>query len=74
MKHDAQIVGMSALLTTTMPKMEETIKAFNESGLRDQVKIMADGTPVTQDLIEQIRADAYAANAAASEKAKELVG
>ena len=73
-EHNPQIVGMSALLTTTMPKMEETIEALKEAGVRDSVKIMAGGAPVTQDFIEKIGADAYGANAAAaSEKAKALV-
>ena len=73
-EHAPQIVGMSALLTTTMPKMEETIEAFKEAGVRDQVKIMAGGAPVTQDFIDKIGADAYGANAAAaSEKAKALL-
>lgn len=73
-EHMPDIIGMSALLTTTMPKMEETIKALEEAGLRDQVKIMAGGAPVTQDFIEKIGADAYGANAAAaSEKAKTLI-
>lgn len=73
-EHKPNIVGLSALLTTTMPKMEETIEALKEAGIRDQVKIMAGGAPVTQDFIEKIGADAYGANAAAaSEKAKALV-
>ena len=73
-EHKPAIVGMSALLTTTMPKMEETIEALKEAGLRDQVKIMAGGAPVTQDFIDKIGADAYGANAAAaSEKAKALL-
>jgi methylmalonyl-CoA mutase cobalamin-binding domain/chain len=73
-EYNPQIVGMSALLTTTMPKMEETIEALKKAGIRDQVKIMAGGAPVTQDFIENIGADAYGANAAAaSEKAKELL-
>lgn len=73
-EHKPDIVGMSALLTTTMPKMEETIKALQEAGLRDQVKIMAGGAPVTQDFVDKIGADAYGANAAsASEKAKALL-
>ena len=73
-EHNPQIVGMSALLTTTMPKMEETIEALKEAGIRDQVKIMAGGAPVTQDFIEKIGADAYGDNAAAaSEKAKALL-
>jgi corrinoid protein of di/trimethylamine methyltransferase len=73
-EHNPNILGMSALLTTTMPKMEETIKALNEAGIRDQVKIMAGGAPVTQAFVDKIGADAYGANAAtAAEKAKELV-
>jgi 5-methyltetrahydrofolate--homocysteine methyltransferase len=73
-EHQPDIVGMSALLTTTMPKMEETIAALKEAGIRDQVKIMAGGAPVTQDFIDKIGADAYGANAAsASENAKALV-
>ncbi len=69
-----KIVGLSALLTTTMPKMEETIAALKEAGLRDQVKIMAGGAPVTQKFVDDIGADAYAANAAAAaEKAKALI-
>ena len=73
-EHKPNILGLSALLTTTMPKMEETINALKEAGLRDQVKIMAGGAPVTQAFVEEIGADAYGANAAsASEKAKELM-
>jgi corrinoid protein of di/trimethylamine methyltransferase len=73
-EHNPQVIGMSALLTTTMPKMEETIAALKEAGIRDQVKIMAGGAPVTQDFVDKIGADAYGANAASAvEKAKELV-
>ena len=73
-EHKPDIIGMSALLTTTMPKMEETILALKEAGLRDQVKIMAGGAPVTQDFVEKIGADAYGANAAsASDNAKALL-
>jgi len=73
-EHQPDILGMSALLTTTMPKMAETIKALEEAGIRDSIKIMAGGAPVTQDFIEQIGADAYGANAAsAAEKAKALL-
>jgi methanogenic corrinoid protein MtbC1 len=57
-----------------LPKMEATIEALKEAGIRDQVKIMAGGAPVTQDFIEKIGAATYGANAAAaSEKAKALV-
>jgi len=74
-EHQPDILGMSALLTTTMPRMEETIQALKEAGVRDQVKIMAGGAPVTQEFVEKIGGDAYGANAAsATEKAKELVG
>ncbi len=73
-EHKALFVGMSALLTTTMPKMDETVKALKEAGIRDQVKIMAGGAPVTEKFVEEIGADAYGANAgSATEKAKELV-
>ncbi len=73
-KHKAAFVGMSALLTTTMPKMDETVKALKEAGIRDQVKIMAGGAPVTDKFVEEIGADAYGANAgSATEKAKELL-
>ena len=73
-KGGVNIVGLSALLTTTMPSMAATIQAIEAAGLRDQVKIMAGGAPVTQDFIDKIGADAYGANAAAaSEKAKDLL-
>jgi corrinoid protein of di/trimethylamine methyltransferase len=73
-EHSPDLLGMSALLTTTMPKMEETITALKEAGIRDQVKIMAGGAPVTQDFIDKIGADAYGANAAsASENARALI-
>ncbi len=73
--HKPVLLGMSALLTTTMPKMEQTISALKEAGIRDQVKIMAGGAPVTQKFVEEIGADAYGANAgSATEKAKEALG
>ena len=73
-EHKPTILGLSALLTTTMPKMAETINALKEAGIRDQVKIMAGGAPVTQAFVDEIGADAYGANAAsATEKAKELM-
>ncbi len=74
-KHEPDIVGMSALLTTTMRAMESTIKAMAEAGVRDRVKVMIGGAPVTQDFADQIGADGYASNAAsAAELAKRLVG
>jgi 5-methyltetrahydrofolate--homocysteine methyltransferase len=60
------IVGMSALLTTTMRAMGHTIKAMEEAGLRDQVKVIIGGAPVTQAFADQINADGYAPNAAAA--------
>ncbi|MFQ5842132.1 MAG: corrinoid protein [Thermodesulfobacteriota bacterium] len=73
-EHKANIVGMSALLTTTMPKMRETINALQEAGIRNQIKVMAGGAPVTQDFVDEIGADAYGANAAAAiDKAKAFV-
>ncbi len=74
-EHKPNILGMSALLTTTMRSMERTIKALEEAGVRDTVKIMIGGAPVTQDFANQIGADGYAANAAsASEMAKQFAG
>jgi 5-methyltetrahydrofolate--homocysteine methyltransferase len=71
---NAEIVAMSALLTTTMRSMEHTIQALQEAGLRDQVKIMVGGAPVTQEFADQIGADGYAPNAAAAtDLAKVLV-
>ena len=73
-EHDVECVAMSALLTTTMPGMKETIEAFKAAGLRDQVKIMVGGAPVTKNFADEIGADGYAPDAAsASELAKELV-
>jgi 5-methyltetrahydrofolate--homocysteine methyltransferase len=74
-EHRAAILGMSALLTTTLPRMRETLTALSAAGLRDSVKVMAGGAPVTQSFVTELGADGYGANAAlAVEKAKELVG
>ena len=71
---NAQIVCLSALLTTTMPMMKQTIDAIVESGLRDQVKILVGGAPVTQAFADEIGADGFAADAgSASKLAKALV-
>ncbi len=70
----ADVVGLSALLTTTMPTMKNTIQAIEESGLRDQVKIIIGGAPVTADYARQIGADGYAPDASqAASLAKELI-
>ena len=74
-EHKATLFGMSALLTTTMPKMGETINAIKEAGIRDQVKIMVGGAPVTAEYAKEVGADAYASNAASAvDKGKELLG
>jgi 5-methyltetrahydrofolate--homocysteine methyltransferase len=73
-EHNPDILGMSALLTTTMRAMEQTIKALEEAGIRDTVKIMIGGAPVTKAFGEQIGADGYAPNAAsAADMAKQFV-
>jgi len=64
----AQVVAMSALLTTTMANMPDTIKAFDEAGLRDTVKIMIGGAPVTEDYAKKIGADGYAPDASQAAK------
>ncbi len=71
---NAQIVCLSALLTTTMPMMKQTVDAIVEAGLRDQVKILVGGAPVTQAFADEIGADGFAADAgSASKLAKALV-
>jgi 5-methyltetrahydrofolate--homocysteine methyltransferase len=73
-QHRPKLLGMSALLTTTMPRMGETIRALEEAGIRSEVKVMAGGAPVTQEFVNKIGADAYAANAgSAVDVAKELL-
>jgi 5-methyltetrahydrofolate--homocysteine methyltransferase len=59
-----QVVGLSALLTNTMPAVKMTIDALQEAGLRDQVKIMIGGAPVTQEFADEVGADGYASDAA----------
>ncbi len=73
-EHQPKIVGMSALLTTTMVNMKTTIEALEEAGLRHTVKIMVGGAPVTEAFAEEIGADAYASDAASAvEVARSLV-
>jgi len=70
---NANIVCLSALLTTTMPMMKQTIDAIAEAGLRDQVKIMIGGAPVTQAFADEIGADGFAPDAgSAARLAKSL--
>jgi corrinoid protein of di/trimethylamine methyltransferase len=71
----ANILGMSALLTTTMTQQREVIKALEAAGLRAQVKVMVGGAPVTKGWAEEIGADDFAEDAmSAVQKAKNLVG
>ncbi len=62
-ENDANVVAMSALLTTTMVNMKSTIDALKEAGLRDRVKVMVGGAPVTDSFARQIGADGYAPDA-----------
>ncbi len=63
LKEGADILGLSALLTTTMPSIGTTIQAINESGLRDSVKIIIGGAPITQEYADEIGADGFAVDA-----------
>ncbi len=74
-KDGAQVIAMSALLTTTMTAMKTTIDALEEAGVRDKVKTLIGGAPVTQNYADEIGADGYARDAASgADKAKELLG
>ena len=73
-EHEATLMGMSALLTTTMPNMGKTIEAFIDADLRDDVKIMVGGAPVTQEFADDMGADGYGKDALACvELAKNLL-
>lgn len=73
-EHEADIIGMSALLTTTMIHMPEVMEALKQAGLRDRVKVMIGGAPVTQGYADKIGADGYAPDAASATKlAKSLL-
>jgi 5-methyltetrahydrofolate--homocysteine methyltransferase len=73
-EHKPDVLGMSALLTTTMVNMRATIEALVEAGVRDSVKVMIGGAPVTQAYADEIGADAYAPDAASAvDVARELV-
>ena len=74
-ENGAKLVGLSALLTTTMVSMKEVLEALDAAGLKGKVKTMVGGAPVTQEYADQIGADGYAPDAASAvEKAKELLG
>jgi corrinoid protein of di/trimethylamine methyltransferase len=72
---DADIVGLSALLTTTMVKQKEVIEELDKQGLRKKIKVMVGGAPVTRDWVQKIEADGYSEDAiGAVGVAKQLVG
>jgi 5-methyltetrahydrofolate--homocysteine methyltransferase len=72
---DPDIVGMSALLTTTMPIMKEVMESLNKSMIREKVKVMVGGAPITQKYADEIGADGFGPDAAtAVDRAKELMG
>ena len=72
--HRPDLVGFSALLTTTMPKMRDNIVALEEAGLRDSVRVMIGGAPVTAEFAEKIGADFYAPDASsAATRAKQAI-
>jgi 5-methyltetrahydrofolate--homocysteine methyltransferase len=73
-EHQPDFVAMSALLTTTMPNMQNTIEALEAGGLRNSVKVLIGGAPITQAYAEKIGADGYAPDASRAVKlAKSLV-
>ena len=72
--HQPQIIGLSALLTTTMPSMKKILESLQEAGLRGQIKVLIGGAPVTEAYAHQIGADGYAPDASsAARKAKALM-
>jgi 5-methyltetrahydrofolate--homocysteine methyltransferase len=74
-EHKADIIGMSALLTTTMPSMTATVEALTEAGVRDQIKVLVGGAPVTQAFADEIGADGFAPDASSATRvAKGLLG
>ena len=74
-KYQPQAVGMSAFLTTTMPMFKTNIEAIKEAGLRDQVKVLVGGAPVTQEYADKVGADGYAPDASATVRlTKQLLG
>ena len=65
-EHNADIIGCSALLTTTMPVMAEVVKAVEAAGLKDKVKVMIGGAPVTEEFCKSVGADYYTSDAASA--------
>ena len=74
-QHGAQVIALSALLTTTMPNMKSIVDAIQEAGMRDQVRIIIGGAPVNETYARQIGADGYAPDASSAvRKVRELIG
>jgi 5-methyltetrahydrofolate--homocysteine methyltransferase len=72
-RHQPDFVGISALLTTTMPAMGETIAAFEGAGIRESIKVLVGGAPLTQKVADEIGADGYAKSAAeVADKIREM--
>lgn len=65
-ENEADAIGLSALLTTTMPSMQDTVEALEEAGMRDRVQVIIGGAPVTQKYADEIGADGYGRDAAAA--------
>jgi 5-methyltetrahydrofolate--homocysteine methyltransferase len=70
---NANIIAMSALLTTTMPSMKTTVEALKQAGVRDQVKVLIGGAPITQKYAEEVGADGYSESAAGAVAAAKKV-
>jgi 5-methyltetrahydrofolate--homocysteine methyltransferase len=74
MEHHPDLIGLSALLTTTMPRMKDIVLALKAAGLRDKVKVMIGGAPITQQYATDIGADIYAPDApSAAQRARQLI-
>lgn len=73
-EHKPDFLAMSALLTTTMPNMQTTIDALKEAGVRDEVKVLIGGAPITDAYAEKIGADGYAADASRAVKLAKALG
>jgi 5-methyltetrahydrofolate--homocysteine methyltransferase len=73
-EHSPDLIGLSALLTTTMPAMKTVIEAIEHAGLRDRVRVMVGGAPITEEYARSVGADAYGRDAGeAAEQAKQLI-
>ncbi len=72
--HQPDVIGLSSMLTTTMPQMKSVIEAIENAGVRDQVKVMVGGAPITEEYPRSIGADCYGRDAGeAAEQAKQLI-